>query len=109
MLAAIGTALAMWDASCRRAALDKLITEELARRRALSGDQRHDDVLSRLLAARDEEGNGLSDGQLSDELTGLELAGHETTATALAWTLHLLAHHRATRDALVARRVAGTA
>lgn len=85
----------------RRAALDRLLIQEIAYRRTRTTDKHHDDVLSALLTARDEDGNGFSDAQLCDELTGLVLAGHETTATALAWTLHLLAHHPADRDALV--------
>ena len=54
-----------------------------------------------LLAARDEEtGEGLSDRQLRDEVMTLLLAGHETTAMALAWTFHLLSLHPASRRAL---------
>ncbi|MCZ9340903.1 cytochrome P450, partial [Streptomyces sp. TRM76130] len=45
---------------------------------------------------------------LLDELTGLVLAGHETTATTIAWTLHLLAHHPASRDDLIADLDAGS-
>lgn len=82
----------------RRQALDALIAEEVAARRTAGGGG--DDVLSLLLEARDEDGRGFSDAELLDELKGLVIAGHETTATALAWTLHLLAHHPAARDAL---------
>jgi hypothetical protein len=85
----------------RRAALDRLLIQEIAFHRARSSGEQHDDVLSALLTAHDEDGNGFSDAQLRDELTGLVLAGHETTATAVAWTLHLLAHHSMVRDALV--------
>lgn len=85
----------------RRAALDRLLLRAIALRRSQSSEKRHDDVLSALLTARDEDGSGFSDPQLCDELTGLVLAGHETTATALAWTLHLLAHHSSVRDALI--------
>jgi cytochrome P450 len=61
-----------------------------ARRR--SGEDRGD-LLSMLLAARDDEGDGggMTDLQLRDEALTLFLAGHETTANALAWTWHLLA------------------
>lgn len=86
----------------RRAALDSLLDSELSRRRATSRDDQQDDVLSTLLEARDEQGHGFTDPQLCDELAGLVLAGHETTATALAWTLHLLAHNPCARDALIA-------
>jgi cytochrome P450 len=91
----------------RRAALDDLLGAELRRRRSPDADESKEDVLSTLLEARDEDGNGFNDAQLCDELTGLVLAGHETTATALAWTLHLLAHNRGARDSLVADLDAG--
>jgi cytochrome P450 len=71
------------------APVDALIHEEIARRRA-AGDEERDDILSLLLSARDEDGNGLTDDELRDELMTLVLAGHETTATALAWTLERL-------------------
>jgi cytochrome P450 len=60
--------------------------------RRRSGEDRGD-LLSMLLAARDEEGDGgaMTDLQLRDEALTLFLAGHETTANALAWTWHLLA------------------
>lgn len=76
-----------------RARLDATIYRAIAQRRA-SGDAR-DDLLGMLLAARDEEddGAGMTDEQLRDELLTLFLAGHETTANALAWTWHLLALH----------------
>jgi cytochrome P450 len=56
-----------------------------------------------LLAARDEEtGQGMSDRQLRDEAVTILIAGHETTANALTWSLYLLAQNRAARDALEA-------
>ena len=70
------------------APVDKLIHEEIAARRADA--EPRDDILSLLLAARDEDGNALTDAELRDELMTLLLAGHETTATALAWTLERL-------------------
>ena len=60
-----------------------------------------DDLLSILLLARDEQdGTGMTDRQLRDEAMTLFLAGHETTALALTYTLHLLAGHPAVQDAL---------
>jgi cytochrome P450 len=54
----------------------------------------HGDVLSALLLARDEQtGTGLTDEQIGDELYSLFVAGHETTALWLSWTLYLLAKH----------------
>jgi cytochrome P450 len=76
-----------------RARLDATIYRAIAQRRA-SGEAR-DDLLGMLLAARDEEGDGggMTDEQLRDELLTLFLAGHETTANALAWTWQLLDAH----------------
>lgn len=51
----------------------------------------HDDLLSLLLSARDEEGRPMTDGQVRDEAVTLFLAGHETTALALTYALYLLA------------------
>jgi len=65
-----------------------------------------DDVLAVLVRARDQDGQGLSDIDLRDELVTLVAAGHETTATAMAWACDLLAHHPAVvtrlRDTLAA-------
>ena len=73
--------------------LDQTIYRMVAQRRA-SGEDRGD-LLSMLLAARDEEGDGggMTDLQLRDEALTLFLAGHETTANALSWTWHLLAQN----------------
>lgn len=51
------------------------------------------DLLSMLLAARDEEGNPMSEQQLRDEVITLFIAGHETTANAVAWAFYLVARH----------------
>ena len=76
----------------RKREIDELLFAEIARRRAAGPDAGRD-VLSLLVAARHEDGQPMSDGELRDEMITLLLAGHETTATALAWTLHhLLAH-----------------
>lgn len=71
--------------------LDGLVARVLAERRANPGDR--GDLLSMLLAARDDDGKPMSDRQLRDETITLFLAGHETTAIALSWTLFLLARH----------------
>jgi cytochrome P450 len=75
------------------AAADRVVYEEIEARRAQAQDGDHDDILSLLLAARDEEGEALTDLELRDELMTLLLAGHETTATALSWTLERLVRH----------------
>ncbi len=75
-------------------ALDDVIAEEIARRRAAPDLAERDDVLSMLLGARHEDdGSPMSDAELRDELITLLVAGHETTATALSWALERLARH----------------
>jgi cytochrome P450 len=71
---------------------DEVLHEEIAARRA-EGAADRDDILTLLLSARDEDGEGLTDSELRDELMTLLLAGHETTATALSWTLERLVRH----------------
>jgi cytochrome P450 len=74
-----------------REALDQFIYEEIALRRTeATGGTEHDDVLSLLLAARHEDGSPMSDEELRDELVTVLAAGHETTATGLAWALERL-------------------
>lgn len=75
-----------------RAAIDAIVGRLVARARS-EGTVGRDDLLARLLEARDDDGGGMSDGQLRDELMTLFLAGHETTALALAYTCWLLAEH----------------
>jgi cytochrome P450 family 135 len=75
-----------------RRAVDKILLAEIARRREDPDLENRDDVFSALLLARDEQGERLGDGEVRDELVTLLLAGHETTATGLAWTFDLLLH-----------------
>ncbi len=77
------------------ARVDELLLDEIRRRRA-EGAQRlgeRGDLLSMLLVARDEKGEGLGDDELRDELVTLLTAGHETTATGLAWSFERVARH----------------
>ncbi len=67
----------------------RLVHEVIAARRR-EGTTGRDDILSMLLDARDEAGEAMTDDQLHDEMLTLLVAGHETTATTLAWTLHHL-------------------
>ncbi|HWF72638.1 MAG TPA: cytochrome P450, partial [Solirubrobacteraceae bacterium] len=76
----------------RRAAVDELLFAEIARRRGEPDLAERDDVFSSLLVAEDEDGGRLSDREVRDELVTLLVAGHETTATAIAWTLDLVLH-----------------
>lgn len=84
-----------------RDALDRLIQEEIDARRA-EDDAEADDVLSLLLAASHEDDSPMTDRELRDELVTVIGAGHETTATALAWTfervLRTPAVHERLRD-----------
>ena len=70
--------------------VDELLRAEIAERRADPDLGERDDILSMLVAARFEDGEPMSDDELRDQLITLLLAGHETTATALAWTFDLL-------------------
>jgi cytochrome P450 len=71
--------------------LDAIIYRLIAERRKAPADR--GDVLSMLLAAQDEDGTVMTDKQIRDESMTLFLAGHETTANALAWALYLLARN----------------
>lgn len=75
--------------------LDALVYGLIRERRGSgqSGTEGGEDLLSLLLAARYEEGGGMDDRQVRDEVLTLFLAGHETTANALAWSWYLLASH----------------
>jgi cytochrome P450 len=86
------------------ARLDDIIYRLIAARRLAGVDV--GDVLSTLVMARDEDGAGMSDRQIRDEAVTLLLAGHETTANALAWSFHLLGRHQAAYDRLIAESAA---
>ena len=74
-------------------AVNDALYAELQARRADPSIGEREDVTSLLILARDEDGRGMGDVELRDELITLVLAGHETTATTLAWTFeHLLRH-----------------
>jgi len=70
-----------------------VLQDEITAHRAAGNLDQRDDILSLLLSARDEDGQALTDSELVDELMTLLLAGHETTATALSWTLERLVRH----------------
>jgi len=81
-----------------RARLDAVVYRMIEARR--TADDPGDDLLAMLLAARDDDGAPMSDEQIRDEAMTIFLAGHETTANALAWTWLLLAEHPAVESAL---------
>ena len=87
------------------AEVDGEVLEEIARRRTAGILAEREDVLSLLLQARDEGGEPLSDAELRDEkLVTLLVAGHEATATLLAWALQELADAPALQARLAAGR-----
>jgi cytochrome P450 len=88
---------AEWDQPVRRrlaeasAALDAVVVEIIREKREAPGAGDAPDLLSRLLAARDEGGAGMTEQQLRDEVVTMLLAGHETTAMGLSFALWYLA------------------
>lgn len=78
--------------AARRRAVDELLLAEIGRRRRDPSLADRDDVFSALLLAEDDAGGRLTDQEVRDELVTLLVAGHETTATALSWTIDLLLH-----------------
>ena len=74
-------------------AADALLYAEIAAHRSHPDLEEREDILSMLMSARFEDGSALTDTDLRDQLMTLLLAGHETTATGLAWTFDLLLRH----------------
>ncbi|HUN78285.1 MAG TPA: cytochrome P450 [Solirubrobacteraceae bacterium] len=87
-----------------RERVDEMLFEEIERKREDPNLTQRPDILSMLLQARDEEGRAMSDEELRDQLITLLLAGHETTASGLAWllerTLRTPAVHTRLREAV---------
>jgi cytochrome P450 len=81
--------------------VDALVYDEIERRRDCNHDPRTD-ILSLLLAARDDDGNPLTDREVRDELITILLAGHETTATSIGWALERLLRTPAALKRLIA-------
>jgi len=71
--------------------LDSILEGVIHQRRASDGQS--PDMLSTLLHVQDEDGTGMTERQLRDEMMTLFFTGHETTSLALAWTFYLLAQH----------------
>jgi cytochrome P450 len=93
-----------------RKAMDEFIYEEIALRRAeiaQSSESTYGDVLSLLLEARHENGAPMSDEELRDELVTVLGAGHETTATGLAWAMERLLRNPQVLERLRASIAAG--
>ncbi len=73
-----------------RAQVDEFVRGEIDDRARDPELEQREDILSLLIQARDEDGRGLSQAELRDQLMTLLIAGHETTATALAWAIERL-------------------
>jgi cytochrome P450 family 135 len=99
-----GNAFARFEGQLKE--VDDLLYAEIAEHRTRPDLGDRDDILSMLMLAEFEDGGTMSDKELRDQLMTLLLAGHETTATALAWTFDLLLRHpeplRRLRDSLAA-------
>ncbi|MFJ3585559.1 cytochrome P450 [Streptomyces sp. NPDC090127] len=101
----IGALLPDWVPTPGRARIRRataVIDAEVGRvvDRHRDGDTERPDLLSRLLAARDETGAHLSDQEIRDETVTLYIGGHETTSSTLVWAWQLLSHNPRVRDAL---------
>jgi cytochrome P450 len=75
--------------------VNELLFAEIAEHRSRPDLEQREDMLSMLMLAEFEDGSRMEDQELRDQLMTLLLAGHETTATALAWTFDLLLRHPA--------------
>lgn len=89
-----------------RERIDDALYAEIRERRGAGNTAERGDVLSQLIASQ-VDGDRLSDAELRDQMVTLLLAGHETTAITLAWTLHDLAHDQALQDKAIAAVDAG--
>lgn len=88
-----------------RAQYGALIDRQIEARRATNASG--DDILGLLLAARYDDGSAMTDAQIRDQLLTILIAGHETTAIALAWALYWLVRHPAVLARLRAELPAG--
>jgi cytochrome P450 family 135 len=85
-----------------RRKVDAAVYDEIRHARGRQDLDEREDILSLLLQARHEDGSPMSDEELRDELMTLLLAGHETTATSLAWAIERLVRHPGAMERLVA-------
>jgi len=83
-----------------RAVLDEIVYDEIKRRRA-DPDPERMDILSLLLAVRDEAGEGFTDQEVRDQVMTLMFAGHDTSTSTLTFMMHELARHPDVVESLV--------
>jgi cytochrome P450 family 135 len=88
--------------------VDRLIYREIAERRRAGNLEERDDILSMLVGATHEDGSPMRDEEMRDELLTLLVAGHETTATSLAWAVERLSRHPEKLDRLRTEVEAGS-
>ncbi len=92
----------------RRDMLNRLLFEEIARRRARADElDARDDVLSLLVTAHDAHGEPLTDIEIRDQLVGLIILGHEITSAGIAWPFERLSRMPAVRERLEEQLAAG--
>lgn len=92
-----------WGAFVReRDAIDKIVYKQIESERAKRGANVRHDVLNLLLSAQDENGQGMSDLEIRDELMTILVSGHETTASSLAWILYWLHQYPEAKEKLLA-------
>lgn len=84
-----------------RTAIDELLYAEIKERKS-NNNADSEDILSLLIAARDEDGQALSDKELHDELLGLLVAAYETTSLAIAWALYWIHANIEVKEKLLA-------
>lgn len=88
--------------------IDGLLRREIAERRRATDLDDREDILSMLIGARHEDGSPMGDTEIRDQLLTLLTAGHETTATSLAWAVERLSRHQQKLDRLRAEVEAGS-
>lgn len=94
--------VAAWSRLARiRREIDRLLYAEIAHRR-VQAQEDSSDIMSLLVAARDEEGRPMRDEEIRDEMVTMLVAGHETTATSLAWAIHSLLQNPEVLEAVCA-------
>lgn len=93
--------------AAQRETYDRVVGSLIASARAEHDLAHRTDILALMILSRHEDGSAMTDAEIADELLTLLAAGHETTATTLAWAIERLQRHRRALDTLVAELDAG--